>query len=805
LPRVIAIAVMGTALSICAWLVASHWEDRIDELEFSARANNVGSTLQTGLNEYLGKVVALRALFESSDHVTREEFRKFGDRILRNQPAILSMSWIPRVAHAERLAHERAAVLDGIHNYHIRSVNSDGSLVTSSDENEYFPVYYTTEKERAGAIYGLDLGDDGAREEALRRACDSNRLAASHSLLLQTGAGDRRGFFVVLPVYKPGSQDRTIEERRANLIGFVQGVFKIDVMVDTILDGIRSPLDFLIFESGAALDAEPLHVRISGSPPIGSNSVTSAGTRPRWSGDLDVADLRWTLVAVPSAGRSPAAHLSAWILLGAGLLVTAVGGAFVWSSGRNSWRLLAANRKASHLALTDVVTGRPNRRAFFERLGASCPATEVGSVWVLYVDLDDFKDVNDTLGHSTGDMLLRQVAQRLQNNVAEADMVARFGGDEFAVLHLGSVDRTQAATLATRIVATLGMKYCVDGSEIHITASVGVTSFSHDVSGPETLMMQADLALYRAKEDGRNCFRFYDSALDERFRERVAIGEELRAGLERGEFRLHYQPQVEITSGRLIGLEALVRWHHPKRGLIPPSVFIAIAEKTGAIIPLGKWVFEEACRQFTIWRAEGIAPETLAVNLSAIQCKQSNLETDFREIMTRYSVGPGVIEVELTESVLMETNLHQKDRIEQLKSLGLKIAIDDFGTGYSSLNYLAAYPVDRLKIAQELMLGVTVDIRHDLVVKAAVRLAHELGIEVIAEGVETEAQARFLVAAECKYAQGYFFGRPLPVDAATTLLRQGRVNLFPEVKLANETAHHHPPRSYPRLETLSGR
>jgi diguanylate cyclase (GGDEF)-like protein len=798
--RVVATAVMGVTLSVCAWLVASHWENRVAELEFSARANNIASTLQTGLNEYLAKIVALRALFEASDHVTRDEFQSFADRILQSQPAILSMSWIPRVSREDQAEHERAAIQDGIANYRIRSVTPDGSLVTSGEDSEYFPVYYTTEKQHADAIYGLDLGDGGMREETLKRARDSNRLAASSSLLLQTGLGDRRGFFVLLPLYKRGSHYQTIEERRANLIGFVQGVFKIDVMVDTILSGIKSPLDFFIYPSSIGSGATPLHIRTTGPRPARPDSIDVPGTRLRWSGDVKVADIRWTLMAVPSVGRSAFVHLSAWILLGAGLLVTVFGVALVWSSGRYSRRLLQSNRKVSELALTDLLTGLPNRRAFFDRLSASFSATAGSSVSVLFIDLDDFKDVNDTLGHSTGDKLLRQAAQRLQASIEETDMVARFGGDEFAILRIAPIDRTQIGMLAATIVDVLAGRYRVDGNEIHITASVGVTCSSHDVAGPETVMMQADLALYRAKEDGRNCFRFHDWALDEKFRERVTIGDELRVGIERGELRLHYQPQVEIPSGRLTGLEALVRWHHPKRGLIPPSVFIPIAEKTGAIIPLGRWVFEEACRQLSAWRAEGIAPQTLAVNLSAIQCRQANLEKEFREIMTRYAVDPGVLEVELTESVLMDNNPQQRDIIERLKSLGLKVAIDDFGTGYSSLNYLAAYPVDRLKIAQELVFRVTMDLKHDLVVKAAVRLAHELGIEVIAEGVETEAQARFLVAAECKYAQGYFFNPPLAADATTALLRQGRVNLFAGAKPLNEATADVAPRLYPRLQ-----
>jgi diguanylate cyclase (GGDEF)-like protein len=791
---------MGVTLSVAGWLVASHWENKVAELEFNARASNMASTLQTGLNEYFGKIVALRALFEASGHVTREEFQIFADRILEGQPAILSMSWIPRVAHEQRNAHEQAAVLDGITNYTIRSVTSNGTLVKAPQETEYFPVYYTTEKQRADAIYGLDLGDAGIREDTLARARDGDQMAASRILTLQTGGpGNSLGFFVVLPLYKYGSQDRTIEDRRANLVGFVQGVFKIDVMVDSVLGGIRSPVDFYMIPSSAP-DAAPLYRRMAGSRDV-YPEISNAGGRPRWSGDLKVADVRWTLVAVPSPGRSSFVHLSAWVLLGAGLLLTASGTALVWSSTRHSSRLLAAHRKVSDLAFTDFVTGLPNRRAFIDRLQAAF--SEAMPVSVLYLDLDHFKDVNDTLGHSSGDKLLREAAARLQGCVDKTDMVARFGGDEFAILRLGPIDRARMAALAAKIVAALAAGYWVNGHEISITSSVGIACSSHDVSEPEALMMQADLALYRAKEDGRHCFRFHDSRLDQKFRERVEIGEELRMAIPRGELRLHYQPQVEITSGRLVGLEALVRWHHPVRGLVPPSVFIPIAEKQGAIIQLGTWVFEEACRQLAAWCAEDIAPQTLAVNISAIQCRQANIENEFKEIMSCYALPRGILEVELTESVLMDDKSSQREVIERLKSLGLKIAIDDFGTGYSSLNYLAAYPVDRLKIAQELVFGVTTHLRHDLVVKAAVHLAHELGIEVIAEGVETEGQARFLVAAECRYAQGYFFSKPLTGDATTALLQQGRIDLFSEGRSARGAGSDESAGSYPRLQSAN--
>jgi len=259
-------------------------------------------------------------------------------------------------------------------------------------------------------------------------------------------------------------------------------------------------------------------------------------------------------------------------------------------------------------------------------------------------------------------------------------------------------------------------------------------------------------------------------------RDRVRVADELRLALDRGELELYYQPQVELATGRIIGLEALIRWNHQTRGLLTPASFIPIAERTGAILPLGKWIFESACQQLKLWRAEGIAPPVLAVNVSGVQFKSAaELEREVAESLSRWNISPGDIELELTESVLMEATQRHSTALQNLRELGVKIAIDDFGTGYSSLKYLTQYPVNRLKLAQEFVFRVTVDYRNAAVVRAAIRLANELGLEVIAEGVETEAQVRFLLGAGCEQAQGYFFSRPVTAQKASELLRMGRI------------------------------
>ena len=307
---------------------------------------------------------------------------------------------------------------------------------------------------------------------------------------------------------------------------------------------------------------------------------------------------------------------------------------------------------------------------------------------------------------------------------------------------------------------------------MQITASIGIALYAPDVTTPEALMVHADLALYRAKEDGRDCFRFHSEALDIEIRDRVTVAAELRAAIERGEMRLHYQPQVDLASGRQIGVEALVRWQHRQRGLIGPAHFIAIAERTGAIVPLGQWVFEEACRQLDSWHRMGLFPGMVAVNFSAVQLKTHvGLDRFIAAALARWRIDPRDIEVELTESVLMDVSQQHGEVFESLERLGIRTAIDDFGTGYSSLSYLTSYPVSRLKIAQQLVAGVNSDDRSATVVRAAVRLAKELGIGCIAEGVETKAQADFLISTGCEAAQGYLFGAPVSAEAMTRRLR----------------------------------
>ncbi len=690
-----------------------------------------------------------------------------------------NFSWVPRVTNADRAQLERAAVRDGLPGYVIKQVTDADRLVTSPPRDEYLPILYSTVGLKSQTIYGIDLRSQPNIRERLDRARDIDGLSVVPDFVLHSVAGAVHGFLFSWPVYRSGLPHATIVERRQNLLGFVHGAFLTGKAFDHIIDTTTNPsgLDIFLFPAGAGPDAVPLYRHASrlrsDAPAV--ESLASVVSRPHFTDMVTAGEARWIFVAVPVAdGPLAVRHDRAWLVLAASLLICAVALFHFHTSGRQTRRLLAANERIAELAQTDALTGLMNRRAFSDWLNAAFAASRRGALpfALLYFDLDHFKDANDTLGHPIGDRLLQEVAARVVGAVRQSDAVGRFGGDEFAVLQTELSEHAPEG-LAQKINKLLAVPFVIDGNEVRITASIGIALYTPEVATPDALMVQADLALYRAKADGRDCFRFHSETLDVEIRDRVTVAAELRSAVEHGEMRLHYQPQIDLATGRLIGVEALVRWQHPQRGLIGPGQFIAIAERTGSIVQLGQWVFEEACRQLDSWHRMGLFPGVVAVNFSAVQLKsQVNLDRFIEAALARWRIEPRDIEVELTESVLMEISQQHAAAFESLRRLGIRTAIDDFGTGYSSLSYLTSYPVSRLKIAQELVAGVNTNVRSATVVRAAVRLARELGIGCIAEGVESKAQADFLVAAGCEAAQGFYFAAPLSAEAMTLRLRE---------------------------------
>ncbi|MDP1989817.1 MAG: EAL domain-containing protein, partial [Syntrophales bacterium] len=423
-----------------------------------------------------------------------------------------------------------------------------------------------------------------------------------------------------------------------------------------------------------------------------------------------------------------------------------------------------AEERIRHLAHYDALTGLANRSMFSQRLGhALAQARRNGmQLAVLFIDLDRFKNINDTLGHEAGDSVLKEVAERLHGCLRESDTIGRFGGDEFVALLEGIPQPMHCAEVAQKILAAVARPFALDTQEFHLTASIGISTYPADSEDLQSLLKNADVAMYRAKELGRNNFQFYSAQMNIHTLERLALESSLRGALERNEFVLHYQPKIDIRSGRIIGMEALVRWQHPTKGLIPPMQFIPLAEETGLIVPIGEWVLRTACACNKSWQEQGLPPLRIAVNLSARQFAYENLLRDVARVLNETGLDAAFLELEITESMVMHDPEHAIELLNKLKAMGISISIDDFGTGYSSLSYLKRFPIDSVKIDRSFIKELPLDSDDAAITQAIIAMAHGLKLKVIAEGAETAEQLSFLRAHNCDEMQGYYFSKPLP-------------------------------------------
>jgi diguanylate cyclase (GGDEF)-like protein len=447
---------------------------------------------------------------------------------------------------------------------------------------------------------------------------------------------------------------------------------------------------------------------------------------------------------------------------------------------RHNEQLEQANAQLQHVATHDALTGLPNRLLLADRLDqAIARAERHGQRFALIVvDLDRFKSINDSLGHMAGDELLKDVAQRLAKVLRKADTLARLGGDEFVLL-LNEIDSPRdAETVAIKVLADFTRPAMISGLDLHISASLGISVSPDDGLDSEILLQHADAAMYHAKKSGRNAYQFFLPEMNAFARERLELENGLRRALDQREFVLHYQPKVDVRTGRIDSAEALVRWRHPKRGLVAPAQFIPLAEETGLILPLGEWVIREACRQAFAWQAAGLRPLRVAVNLSAQQFRQKNLVELVRSALTAARLEPQYLELELTESAVMDDAEQSISILRELSELGVRISVDDFGTGYSSLSYLRRLPLDKLKIDRAFIREVVTSRDDAEIVRAIVSLAHALRLQVIAEGVETPDQLEFLNSLGCDQYQGFHFSAPVPSNAFVAMLREHQAEAY---------------------------
>jgi len=434
-----------------------------------------------------------------------------------------------------------------------------------------------------------------------------------------------------------------------------------------------------------------------------------------------------------------------------------------------------AKVELDHLAHHDVLTDLPNRILLQDRLiqAIELARRQGAQLAVMFMDLDQFKHINDSLGHAVGDQLIQSVAQRLVGCVRQSDTISRQGGDEFVLL-LPHIEHAEDAALsAQKILAAFALPHRIDQHDLHISVSIGISIYPDDGEDAETLIKSADTAMYHAKESGRNNYKFFEQSMNVRAVQRQSTEASLRRALARQEFVLHYQPKINLKSKLMVGVEALIRWQHPERGLLPPEQFIPIAEDSGLILSIGRWVLHEACRQAQAWQQAGLPPVTVAVNTSALEFRAPDFLDNVRATLDATGLQPRYLELELTESVLMRDAKATNHMLHALADLGVRLTVDDFGTGYSSLSYLQQFPIDTLKIDQSFVQQMTNSPGDAGLVSAVINMGKSLNHRVIAEGVETSEQHAFLLAEQCDEGQGYYFGRPMVADELASLLQTG--------------------------------
>ena len=760
---------IGLVLSLIASYAVGRWEQRVTKAEFEGVAATELIVLQNGINEYLNRLVTLRTLFESAnEEVTRSEFEVFSARLFERQPGVLRVGWLPKINRKERADYEAAAVNDGVAGYRIKSLASEGGIVPAPESNQYFPVFFSTEA-KTSSVYGLDYSTDPMRWATLQRARDNDAVAALPAKLFYDPRGDTQCVLVAVPVYVKGTSRTTIADRRRNLTGFVIGMLDMTQLLQSIRMATAASSDVAInaYPPDLGRSAGPQHRGVPdySSVPQTSRSIQAFAKGPRWSGALRIGDAEWQVQAIPAAGgRLTARYDRALIVLAAGLIITIFMVVYLGLASRNSRQIELANRRVLELAQIDTLTGLPNRAVFLKQLDAAVDtrARPRGDTFsVLMLDLDRFKNVNDSLGHAAGDALLLEVANRLRSALGSTDLLARLGGDEFAIIQAGCEDQlTGSIDLATRICRRISEPFLLLGRQVEVGTSIGIAMVPEHGSDREQLLKKADLALYRSKSAGRNCFTVYDQAMSVELEARNTLESDLRDAVARCQFEVHYQPFFDVQTGDRKGQEALVRWRHATRGLIPPEQFIPLAEETGLIVPLGEWVLRRACDDATSW------PDDIkvAVNLSPVQFKQADLFDVIQSALRNSGLPPQRLEIELTESVLLEKAAENHAFMQKLKSIGISLALDDFGTGYSSLSCLTAFPFDKIKVDKSFIAKLTKGHKSSAIISSVVTLASGLDMSVTAEGVETREQFERLRTLGVNFAQGYLLGRPVPID-----------------------------------------
>lgn len=774
------IGIIGSGASFGMFAAIVGWKNHVAELRFYDEARDRLRTINSGLNDATDLLWSMRAYLETMRHpVSRAEYTAFSSALRSRVVGLRDTGWAPRVTAAGRDAFEHAVQATGLPDFQIVERGPDGKLVRAGDRAEYFPILYSDPDAINRPVLGFDLASESTRNLALERAGTTDRPAATPPLQLMNMKRPNGGLMSFIPVRSLPSMDRGAP---APIAGYVLGAFETEAMIrntlDTKLD--LGDLDLYVFDPNGAKGHRLIYWQTGSGWPVADNASLFA--EPHWQGTLKLVDQRWNAIFVPSAALLPGlASRTAIAVLVGGLSATASLVAWLWSALRRTLHLemltvslretteqLRCNgMKLNHLARHDALTGLPNRVAFRDDVAGFLRRMRRGqSLAVLYLDLDRFKAVNDTLGHPVGDQLLNEVADRLRSVVREVDTITRLGGDEFAIAQSGVEQPRSADILAQRLIETLSQPFDIEGHLVAVGASVGITLADHNDLDVDQLLRRADMALYAAKRDGRGSWRWFEPAMDVEAQMRRGLEVDLRDAIERDRLELYYQPRINIADGHISGFEALLRWHHPTRGLLIPGDFMQCAEDTGLIVPIGAWVLRTALTEAAHW-PPGVR---VAVNLSPRQMTHDGLLGMIAASLAASGQTGARLELEITEIALVRNHAAALAALNRLQALGVLITMDNYGTGHASLSHLLSFRFDRIKIDQSFVAGMMDSPESGAIVRAILRLAADLRIATTAEGVETRAQFEQLAANGCTEAQGYLISPPQAADAAQRLL-----------------------------------
>jgi len=776
---------ISVPILICIVLIAvmssliHRWESQRIQGQFNRDADQVDQLLRSRLEAQLDVVLSLSQAQALAPADSASSWQRLAQPWLQRFPGTQNLAWSPAVYALSRAAFEH----QGLQDHPIMARNAAGGLFVSPSRPMYLPLQLIDPLDNNRQAYGLDILSSPPLARALKQTLLSGQPAASAGLRLVQESGAQRGIVLYQSVRQPVGAARD-----GRLVGVVSSVFRMDDVLGVVQRrATRHAIDICLADESIPASIE----RLAGPERCELAAWLARG--PHVISRFNFAGRHWVLRL--RANASYLAGLRSWLewtlfvvgwaisgLLGAFLLIStgytrrvetevAVRTNQLAQSNEQLQQQLDATQKAEvrveFLAMHDSLTGLLNRACWLMRAQQlmSEAQSSLQRFAVLFLDLDEFKTVNDSLGHPVGDKLLVQIARRLLLPLPAGSLLGRHGGDEFVVL-LPYDDLEQVQTICQDLLATFLRSVVVDQHELHTTASIGVALFPQDGSDPDTLLQHADLAMYAAKGAGRDTMRFYSAQMNANALERLTLEQDLHRALleDPAQFLLHFQPQIDASSGLCVGCEALVRWQHPVRGLLMPGGFIPLAERSGLIVPLGLWVLTEACRQSVEWAEAGIHLP-ISVNVSPVQLARSDLPQVVAGLFRAYQVAPGAIELELTESALMDDDDQNLSHFHALLALGCSFALDDFGTGYSSLSRLKRYPISRLKIDQSFVQTLPGDAEDSAIIKATLSLARNLWLQVVAEGVETQEQHDALLAMECHVMQGYWFARPMPPQA----------------------------------------